>query len=439
MSREKEFEDFLHNIEPSPTTKKYVSSIQTNLRDFLGNHENYKEKVIDTFLTGSYAKHTCIRPTKYDGKTDVDIVVVTNYTENDDSKVVLDELYKVCKEKYKNVTKQSRSIGIEMDGTDIDVVPMLEDNISSMYKIGNKKDGNWKKTNPKGHMEWCSNVNRINCNKFVRVVKIFKWWRKNNCPADIKYPKGITLEKIIADNLYDCNNTYEEIIFNTMKNIKYAFEPYIENGIKPVISDPGIPFDNLADAYEFNDFKSFYDKIKMHLNLLEESHFSNESWRKILGTEFPKEQVTSNSLIDTLRFNSYNSFFNVPYKEKPTWYEGSNVPLVDVKVKCYNQYNQLINYNPDGSNLLDKRVNIDFTIVGAAAFSSNTQIYWQVVNTGEEARENNCLRGGFEQSNIYSYGRHESTSYTGTHWVQAFVVNNGICVAKSKEILVKIK
>ena len=108
MSKEKDFEEFLHNIEPSQTTKKYVSSIQTTLRDFLESHEVYKEKVIETFLSGSYAKHTCIKPTKYDGKTDVDIVVVTNYTESDNSKDVLDELYEVCKEKYDNVKKQSR-------------------------------------------------------------------------------------------------------------------------------------------------------------------------------------------------------------------------------------------------------------------------------------------------------------------------------------------
>ena len=219
MSKEKDFEEFIHNIEPSPTTKKYVSSIQTNLREFLGSHEIYKEKVIETFLTGSYAKHTCIKPTKYDGKTDVDIVVLTNYKEIDDSKKILDELYKICKERYDNVTKQSRSIGIEMEGIEVDVVPMIEDEFSSMYKIGNKKDGKWKRTNPKGHIEWCTRINKDNNNKFVRIVKIFKWWRKNNCPDNIKYPKGIALEKIVADNLYDCNNTYENIVFNTMKNI----------------------------------------------------------------------------------------------------------------------------------------------------------------------------------------------------------------------------
>lgn len=438
MSKEKSFEDFLHNIEPSKTTKDYISSIQRNLREYLINHPKYKEKVLYTFITGSYAKHTCIRPTKYDGKTDVDIVVVLNYTENDDSKEVLDELYKVCKEKYDKVTKQSRSIGIEMQGIDVDVVPMIRDISEDMYKIGNKKDGTWKRTNPKGHIEWCSEVNKNNCNKFVRIVKIFKWWRKNNCPDTVKYPKGITLEKIIADNLYNCDNTYENIVFNTMTNIESMLKSYIEKEIKPFISDPGIQFNNLSDSYEFKDFKSFYNKIKLHIKLLKESNFSNESWRKVLGNEFPKEEKLNNDLLVSIK-DKYTNFFNVPYKKKPNWYEENNIPIIDVKVKCYDQYNNLVNYNPDGENLLNKNLNIDFTIVGAALFSSSIKIYWQVVNTGDEAREKGCLRGDFEESDISNYGRHECTAYTGTHWVQAFVVNSGKCIAKSKEILVKIK
>lgn len=439
MASNNDFERFIHNIEPSQTTKKYIASIQNNLREYLEKHEIYKEKLLDTFLTGSYAKHTCIRPTKYDGKTDVDIVVVTSYTEKDDSKDVLNELYGICNEKYKKVTKQSRSIGIEMEGIEVDVVPLIKDNMSGMYKIGNKKNGTWKNTNPKGHIEWCSAVNKNNDKKFVRIVKIFKWWRKNNCPETVKYPKGITLEKMIADNLVECNNGYEKIIFDTMKNIENFLQMNIESETKPFISDPGIPYNNLSDSYEFNDFKSFYHKVKRHIKLLEETNFSNESWRCVLGNEFPKTDNKCNSFMETLRERYSNSFFNVPHKVKPIWYESTNLTLIDVKVKCYDEYNNLINYNSDGNDLLEKNINIDFKIVGAAAFSSNTKIYWQVVNTGDEAKNCGCLRGEFEQSNIYNYGRHECTAYTGTHWVQAFIVNNGECIAKSKEILVKIK
>ncbi len=436
MNKEKEFEKFLQNIEPSKTTKEYISSVHNTLRKFLENHEAYKKIVVETFLSGSYAKHTCIRPSKDDEKIDVDIIVVTTYNENDDSKVVLNELYEICKEKYQKVTKQNRSVGVELEGIEIDIVPVIKVDGTDMYKIGNKKDGGWKLTNPKGHIEWCTEINQENEGKFVRIVKMFKWWRKKHCPLTVKYPKGITLEKIIADNLFDCSDTYENIVLCTMKNIKQNLEPYVKSELKPFLADPGILTDNLSDSYEFNDFKSFYNKLNSHINFLENESLSNESWREILGTEFPKHESTSNNLVSSLR-GRYSTLFNVPYKKTPFWTEKNNVALLKVKLRYYDEYNNELNYEEE--SMLKKNVNIDFNIEGISAFSNDAQIYWQVVNTGEEARRNNCLRGNFEIPNITNFGRHERTAYTGIHWVQAFVVKENECIAKSEEVLVKIK
>ena len=43
MAKQSDFNSFLSNIEPSSTTKSYISSIQTNLRNYLKNHEVYKD------------------------------------------------------------------------------------------------------------------------------------------------------------------------------------------------------------------------------------------------------------------------------------------------------------------------------------------------------------------------------------------------------------
>ena len=438
MSSNSDFEKFLKDIEPSKTTKNYISSVHNNLRYFLENHDEYKDKIVETFLSGSYAKNTNIRPSLNDGKTDVDIVVVTNYSDQEDSKVVLDELYDICTEKYNNITKQSRSIGIEMSGIEIDVVPMIECKSLNIYKIGNKNNGTWKLTNPKGHLEWCTEMNKKNNNRFVHIVKIFKWWRRVNCPESRKYPKGITLEKIISDNIHDCTDTYENIVYNTMKNIMEYLEPYIEDNNKPFIADPGINTDDLSEEYEFEDFKSFYNKIKLHVNKLNKDGFSNDTWREILGERFPKKSNENNSSLVS-SYVQYNSIFNVSHKKKMPWEEDYNISNLDVTVKCFNQFNDQINYDPDGNTTLGKKCRIEFSVVGGALLSSESIIQWQVVNTGYEAEINNCLRGGFEACNYGNFGRYENTAYSGTHWVQAFVINNGRCVAKSKEILVKVR
>lgn len=437
MSKETDFESFLTNIEPSKTTKEYISTIQNTLRNYLENHNKYKNIVKETFLTGSYAKHTCVRPSTSDGKPDVDIAVITKYTNSDSSKDVLNELYDVLKEKYDKVTKQSRSIGIELSGIEIDVVPMIYKANSTLLQIGSKLDGTWIDTNPKGHLDWCTQVNKDNNGKFVRIVKIMKWWRKKHCLSTLKYPKGITLEKIIADNLADCNDKYEQIIYNTLIKIKNSFQLYIDFELKPPVYDPGILTNNLSNGYKFEEYKSFYLKICKHINLLESTNFSNDSWREILGTEFPKEISSSRNFIESMYHKTLN-LFNVPHKKEPLWNYSYPLTNLDVHIQCLDKYNHTIEYNPDGSSYLPKNISINFEVVGGNLFSDSSKIYWQVVNTGEEARNANCLRGNFETSNINTFGRHEETSYTGTHWVQAFLVKDNYCIGKSKEILVKI-
>lgn len=68
-------------------------------------------------------------------------------------------------------------------------------------------------------------------------------------------------------------------------------------------------------------------------------------------------------------------------------------------------------------------------------------IRWQVVNTGEEAIRDKQPRGDFYNAeDPDKLVRWESTSYRGTHWVEAFVLNgNGVCVARSGKFFVKVR
>jgi hypothetical protein len=81
--------------------------------------------------------------------------------------------------------------------------------------------------------------------------------------------------------------------------------------------------------------------------------------------------------------------------------------------------------------------------------STNTpspyEVHWQVVNTGDEARNAGCLRGDFYQSSgdcAIVQGKKtlvEPTAYIGDHWVQCFIVRSDICVAMSEPFIVRIR
>lgn len=68
------------------------------------------------------------------------------------------------------------------------------------------------------------------------------------------------------------------------------------------------------------------------------------------------------------------------------------------------------------------------------------EVRWQVVNTGGEASAKGQLRGGFDESEPGQDGiRWESTAYLGTHWIEAFVLKDGWCVARSGRKLIRIR
>lgn len=152
-------------------------------------------------------------------KNEMLIFVVISHTVDEDEADVLTEFKDVLLKKsdYNTATIQHHSVGIEMGGISVDVVPVIEDsNDDALYYIEVSETGTWTKTDPKGHKSWSTNVNKDNNNEYKPLVKIFKWWRYINCPKEGKYPKGITLEKIIADNLGHSSLSTEDFFIATM-------------------------------------------------------------------------------------------------------------------------------------------------------------------------------------------------------------------------------
>ena len=332
---------------------------------------------------------------------------------------------------YDTAFVQSHSVSLEMSAITIDVVPVIEhETYDDVYYVGSSKDGTWKITDPKGHKSWSTETNKNNNNEYKPLVKIFKWWRRFNCPNNNKYPKGIALEKIIADNIGDSSLSTEDFLITTMQNIVNNYSAYIADEKKQYIDDPSeYIYDNdLLENYTFGDFKSFVEKIEEHLKKLNDNGTTNGAWRDILGTEFPSDSTSGMSLY------SRSNCLSVSHRQKPIWpMNRSGAVFVSAKVRDWN--GDVSNYESD-SYQIEKHCNITYT----ASYNScrKHRIVWQIVNTGYEAR--NCLRGGFEESNIGLNSRKESTLYTGKHYVQCFVIDRfGNCVAKSKEFFINVK
>ena len=435
MSLQDDFKTFLSDIEPSKSTVDSIASAHDSLRSYLEQHEDYSKRCIKTYLSGSYAKHTCIRPAKDDDHRDVDVVVETDYETVSDSADVIIELRDALLEssKYDSAHLQTHSVGIELSKIDIDVVPLASE--GERRFIGCIDDASWTETNPKGHIDWSTEVNKEHNGKYKPVVKIMKWWRREKCPDDRRWPKGITLEKIIADNFPDGDALYEDLVIGLMENIVDSLSEDVEKGLVPAVIDPVLDTNNLAAGYTNADFSSFLSAIEECLDVIQEHGSCNDSWREILGSRFPVS--TKNQSNSTLALMPTASALCVSHRQQPPWPITKKKPgvIVIAEVTFPDGHVERISNN---GRTIPKNCGIDYLVLRSKGLSSLTA-KWQVVNTGAEAYAATCPRGGFENSNIRNGGRHEATAYTGRHYVQCFLIKNGVCVAHSNEFFINVE
>lgn len=67
---------------------------------------------------------------------------------------------------------------------------------------------------------------------------------------------------------------------------------------------------------------------------------------------------------------------------------------------------------------------------------TNEELYWQIVNTGKAAERSGQLRGRFEYG---SSAKTESTRFPGDHFIECFLIRDGICAARSGPFTVRVR
>lgn len=136
--------------------------------------------------------------------------------------------------------------------------------------------------------------------------------------------------------------------------------------------------------------------------------------------------------------NAVRRVLDAPHRQPPQWPVVAAGSVRITGATATRNGFQPKSFNSDGL-ALPKRCSLKFEA------DTNVQwpyeVYWQIVNTGDEARAARSLRGSFEPTHV-ERGRLtkiESTLYSGTHSIECFVVKNRYCVARSGPFIVNIE
>ncbi len=270
------------NLEITELQQSTVSTRQQNVRKAVENELN----VLDSFLTGSYSRHTMIAPLK---EADIDVFVVLDqkYYEDDGQASLLDKLRKVLLKTYPETLKISRNgqaVTITFSDFIVDVVPAF-DRKGGGYLIPNSITKEWISTNPKIHVEVMTNENSRHNGDLVPIVKMIKGWNRNINHAFVSFYLELLALKIFKD----------VPILDYPSGMRYFFDKGRE-GIKYKVKDPVEyggqinRFDNVFTVDEaVSRFETAYNRAKKaeEYEQVGCTEYAINEWRKIFGDYFP--------------------------------------------------------------------------------------------------------------------------------------------------------
>lgn len=433
------FDKFLEAISLGQTQVDRIESASTTLRDFL--KEQYGLSDAEAFIQGSYANGTAVKPVE-GGDYDVDIVCVSA-SANDTAAGAIQNLYGTLESNGRysgKLTSKQPCVRIQyaddsIGSFHVDVVPTRVSQSHEAPLDAPRKASGWHETAPNEYTSWCQRQGV----HFRQSVQMLKRWRDEH--QDVRASiKSIVLQVLISEYIPIAATNDADRIADTILNMNDALQPLDS---PPEVWNPVLPSENLAARWTKQAFTDFKRELAEAADLVTKATETDDlveqvqHWQDLFGEDFPDvdKDLFHVELADTSHAES---------PETKGWYE-----LLDsrytVTVRAWTQLGKRakrVPYPSDGG-LLFKGRHIVFKAVtkGPTDFS----VWWRVTNTGEHARRESSLRGDF----IRAKGRNqkpspdptenwESTSYTGTHLVEVFLVVGTRIVAKSEPFKVNI-
>ncbi|WP_439633354.1 CBASS oligonucleotide cyclase [Glycocaulis sp.] len=290
------FRKFKSRLELNDKEQKNASARQTEVREFI----NTKFGVQDSFLTGSYKRHTKTKPLR-----DIDIFFVLKDIErpyrDKAPSVMIDDLYTALASNYgdKAVRKQSRSVNVDFgvvvdadDNTDyrilsVDVVPAFA--TGDDYEIPDTDTGKWIKTNPKIHAEKATAAHQAFSNEWKGLVRMVKYWNNKSSHGEKPVKPSFLIEVMALECLYggwQGRFDYELQSFFTTLADRIFDEWPDPAGLGPAISD------GMDDARKQRARQMLIDagrQASLAINHARSGRNGEalKAWRALFGPKFP--------------------------------------------------------------------------------------------------------------------------------------------------------
>lgn len=429
MKFKEQFDEFVEkkvNLSPGRLAllEKRVATIEGILRD-----ADNGLVIVEARPQGSLAQKTIINPVNEQRGFDADLLV-----DFEDAQLSPKDLLKAVRETLKSsaahadlVRLRTRCVMLEYAGEfHLDVVPCVRQ--FGISYIANRVTDEWEPTDPVGFTAWMEEHDERANGFLVPTIRLCKYLRDYKGRPKIK---SVILSILLAQMVE--SHAREE--FTDLPTTLVLLLESLSSWCSMFTSAPNLAEPTCGAALRLDDtnWEAFTNQItslsaRAREALDEEDEAKSlAAWIKLFGSGFPAPVAASRMSKAVLEAGEEDLYlkFGIPT-------ELSEFVSVEATVRRKSGFR----HGPIGPLLpLAKERGIDFRIA-ATSVQKPYDIYWKVKNRGMEAESLNALRGEIRRDDHPTPERYESTRYRGSHYVEVYVVKDGVCVAMARQDVV---
>lgn len=431
MSLETDFEIFIGNLEPTNISEMEITVGEIAKKLNKNYYDLDSDKISHMYIVGSVGRGTAIK-----GVSDLDILFdlpvevfkrFDAYKEKKQSSL-LQEVKNVLKERYPNtdISGDGQVVVINFNKYTVELVPGFKQSDDKFKYPDTNNGGSWKYTDPLPEISESKKTAEDTDNNFKYIANMLRAWKNKQ---GFKFG-GLLIDTITYKFLNE-KTDYRNIGFDSYLDMTKALFEYIKDLNKDQSYWYAIGSNqqvyNCDNGKFITKAEKAYKKIK---DLTANSSDVNKKLRQVFGTQFPKK-VTAENRAYTSSYNQkyYNDteefiedYFTVDIKYNIS---------IDCKITQDGFRPMLLKKLLRDKMFLAIKKHLEFYIDSMDSEIKKEapyDIYWKVKNEGQEAIKRDCIRGQIKRTNTKSIN--ESSDFIGEHYVECYIVKDGICIAK---------
>lgn len=415
------FQEFLQNL--AIDNKEEISDRYGEITKVLNiKYRNTESKTSNSLQVGSYGRFTAIK-----NISDLDMVYILPWTEyerfkNDRQSALLQEVKKTIQSRYPktDVRGDGQVVVISFTNYQIEVLPAFENSDGSFLYPDTNNGGSWKTTKPRLEIKAISDLHQAKNQNLRTLCKMIRSWKNYHGVA-----MGGLLIDSVAYNFLNSTTYFDDKSFKYYDWLIRDFLKYLSDlqNINHVFA-PG----SNQKVYIKKKFKTRAKKAhKLVLEAIEaqENKNANQKWKKIFGRNFPSAVKLTTEAMD----KSISTWTNTEEFIEDKY----NVDIrYDLSIDCEVtqtgfRTDNLLSILASKIRLLPNK-ELKFQIIRNDV-KGDFEIYWKVLNRGDEAQKRNMIRGQIVKGSSI---KKEKTNFRGDHIVECYIVQNNIVVAKDR-------